>query len=705
MIQLEGFKRTFILNFFIVISLFACQKQKKVMDSNYKKQSSASLLNEAEAFYKEGNYEKVINITNQLDTNRRGVKEDSLRANVLLLRSIAGRHQGSYSISIEACKSALKIRQRLYGEKHAYLISVYNNLGNIYSNMHSSSDENNSEPAMQAIKYYEKALACEGIGNRKPSIYNHIGSNYRHLKNYQQAIKYFDMSLADSSQASQPQVFKCYVYASIGECYLDQKNHQQAIKYLNISLSNSQKHLQSHYLVAQNLCNLGAAYQGSKDYHTALSYYEKAEKVNHQKHLIKLEILYGKAKTLSLQKQIKKSLEVARKADQMISKVRDQLTPKDAIFFSKKAHELNLLAFDICLKLKDYESLFYFSERNKANVLGDALQAKTKTIPEIQKNLTADQALIEYTFLDSASQKLAIFYMDKQHFKVSFVKSKNIKTDVLTYLEAIGEVKEAKTTDLSKKLHKLLIHPLDIKAKALIIVPDGILFQVPFDALSPDGSENRYLIQKYLIAHAPSAAIAFRSHKKKNYKYEYIGFAPRFKYLEHSIKEIEHSAEFFPFFYRKTYVNTQATIDNFRSIPSTRVLHISTHSATLPSQGYYRRPQKGLVFHNESILSDSINHVDADLVMLSACGDLQEMDYVAGEGYQSLMHAFLPRANYVIYPIFYIPDAGGYNLSGLFFTNLEKGMSYHQALHLAKLEAISLPNSSPYFWAGLVITY
>jgi tetratricopeptide (TPR) repeat protein len=68
--------------------------------------------------------------------------------------------------------------------------------------------------------------------------------------------------------------------------------------------------------------------------------------------------------------------------------------------------------------------------------------------------------------------------------------------------------KDIDFTKSARDLYDLLIGPAraDLKDKtALMIVPDGVLWQVPFQALKP--SANRYLVEDYAISYAPSLTV------------------------------------------------------------------------------------------------------------------------------------------------------------------------------------------------------
>jgi len=53
-----------------------------------------------------------------------------------------------------------------------------------------------------------------------------------------------------------------------------------------------------------------------------------------------------------------------------------------------------------------------------------------------------------------------------------------------------------------KRLYDLLLKKLDLKSNHLVIVPDKLLWRIPFHALSPDGS--KYLIETKTVSYSPS---------------------------------------------------------------------------------------------------------------------------------------------------------------------------------------------------------
>ena len=688
-IRLEVLKRICILNICFLIIFTSCKTE------NNKNINSISVLHKAEDAFREDNYKEVYFLTDQIiQSTKSGDIEDSIRANALMLKSIASRIEGNYSVAIESCEKARETREKLYGAKHTYLLSIYNNLGNIYSDI---------GRYKAAVKSYERALECEGIKNAtKITIYNNIGDNLILLKNYTQALDYLKKAISDTSANN-----ISYPYHNLGVCYRELNDSEKALGFFKLSIQKTKDNLSSdHFLITQSLLGIADTYRYSKDYNTALSYYKQSQQIDHNNNLLKLRVLYGKAFTLFLQDKMKASLFVVQKADQLISEVRSKLTAQDKVLFSEQAHNVNILGLKIALMQGDDNNLFHFSERDKANILRNILDIETRSLKEIQGKLNSNQVLIEYKLLDSLS--LIRLEITHNSFHKTMLNYPSIQSKISLFISTLTDVNEEKEIlKAGNTLYDSLLGKINLSSdQELIIVPDDIIWKVPFDAFSKNTEE--YLIKDHLITYAPSAAIALGSHSKnEEYEYEYIGFAPEFEDLPTSIEEVEHSAEFFPYLSRKIFTGKNATISNFRNVQSSRVLHISTHSTTVQvDRQNGRKFEKGLTFSDGILFTDIIqDDLSSDLVVLSSCGDISNIKYIRGEGYQTLMYVFLPRANFVIYPVFNIDDIASYNLIGLFFTNVDKGLSYKKALHMAKLEAMKLKNASPLYWAGLVITY
>lgn len=129
----------------------------------------------------------------------------------------------------------------------------------------------------------------------------------------------------------------------------------------------------------------------------------------------------------------------------------------------------------------------------------------------MQTSLAPDEALLEYFIGDSA---ICIFTVTANSFKVkTVVKDTSFDRVVTAFLRSIKKIEKAEFVKSSRALHEVLIAPVqdEIAAvKKLIIIPDGILAYVPFEALVAnkilaanngviDFSKLDYLIRRYEI--------------------------------------------------------------------------------------------------------------------------------------------------------------------------------------------------------------
>ena len=78
--------------------------------------------------------------------------------------------------------------------------------------------------------------------------------------------------------------------------------------------------------------------------------------------------------------------------------------------------------------------------------------------------------------------------------------------EVEDYLEIVGERCKA-SPEIESRLYSLLIEPMTgmVKWRRLIVVPDGMLYRLPFDSLR-DGSGAR-LVGSFTVTVAPSATV------------------------------------------------------------------------------------------------------------------------------------------------------------------------------------------------------
>lgn len=265
---------------------------------------------------------------------------------------------------------------------------------------------------------------------------------------------------------------------------------------------------------------------------------------------------------------------------------------------------------------------------------------------------------------------------------------------------------------LGNLVYKKLKLPKKSNHKNLIIIPDGVLTMLPFEALITEESKTtnfakmNYLINNYRVGYNNSAtfylnAIAFQ-HKNESV----LGVFPIFEKtnleLAFSKKELDYLKSNFSGNYlekdKATFANFKHNLSNFS------ILHLSTHA----SSGDVLDPAS-IRFYDEEILYSELYNlsINPDLVVLSACetgiGKLYK-----SEGAMSIARGFqFAGAQNLLFSLWKVNDYTTSVLMQKFYTNIKNGRSYFDSNHQAKLdfladESVSNSKKSPYYWASFV---
>ena len=394
-------------------------------------------------------------------------------------------------------------------------------------------------------------------------------------------------------------------------------------------------------------------------------------------------------------------------------------------------------------KLKRQQNQLQETFKNKYPDYYDLIYSRDViAIKEVQKHLREKQSLVEYFV---GEEDIFIFVITKKSFTYTSVsKDFPIKKWVSQLREGIYNywaLPDASDDNLQKytslykemafKLYQKLLQPIENTiTEELIIIPDGELNFIPFDALLTENASKAsdikslpYLLKKYQISYNYSATLFGKLKEKNNSKASnnVLAFAPKFDNekaetiamrrnglgaLKHNIEEVEAIENLFN---TSIFKNDRATKANFISnAKNHKVIHLSTHAKSNDQQGDF----SFIAFskNNDSLSNDQLYvrelynlDLDADMVVLSACetgiGELQK-----GEGVISLARAFTyAGARSTITSLWNVNDAQTTKLMTLFYSNLKQGMTKDKALHEAKLSYIENENlAAPYFWAAFI---
>ena len=295
---------------------------------------------------------------------------------------------------------------------------------------------------------------------------------------------------------------------------------------------------------------------------------------------------------------------------------------------------------------------------------------------------------------------------------------------------------------MAGRLYELLLGPAaaDLEGRTnLVIVPDGPLWDLPFQALQP--APHRYMIEEHAVSYAPSltalremsrrarSPIGARAYGKAGPPTMLLAFGNPALGAETSseIKEVFMDADLAPLpqaetqvhqvaslygpAQSKVYTGAEATEDRLKAeAPTARILHIAAHgivnnASPLYSQLVLARGEGG---EDDGLLEAwEIMNMDlkADLVVLAAC-DTARGRYGAGEGMIGLSWAFfVAGCPTTVVSQWSVEAESTSRLMVEFHRNLLAGLTKAEALRRAELKLLKddVRYRRPYYWAPFVV--
>lgn len=265
-------------------------------------------------------------------------------------------------------------------------------------------------------------------------------------------------------------------------------------------------------------------------------------------------------------------------------------------------------------------------------------------------------------------------------------------------------------------LHALLVRPAEEaapQAKRWVVVPDGPLHLLPFNALVVQTAPLRYLAETRALSLAPSATVlAELLQRPPPRTRRVVAFGdpphPPEPRLPQAGKEAARVAALFP--REELHLGPEATERTVRErAPAARYLHLATHARLdrrqpLDSALLLASPKRPSVQDNGLLQAWEVFehlHLDAALVTLSGC-DTGLGEVVAGEGLFGLSRAFeYAGARAVVVSLWSVPDGATAGLMSRFYQGLKEGLSKDAALAAAEARVRAEPATRhPYYWAA-----
>lgn len=249
------------------------------------------------------------------------------------------------------------------------------------------------------------------------------------------------------------------------------------------------------------------------------------------------------------------------------------------------------------------------------------------------------------------------------------------------------------------------------KNKNTIIIPDGLLNFVAFDALVTQKTTSKnytgipFLVRQNKLAYQTNATFYIKNTPKEKQN-TIVGFFPIFENTNAELVYSKEEAKALIPFKATLFMNEKATKASFlKNSSQFSILHLSTHGTS----GSFSEPAT-LVFYDDLMLLNelyALQDCHPQLVVLSACetgiGKLQK-----GEGAMSIARAFqYAGAENILFSLWKINDYASAQLMTNFYEDYAKSNSFFEANYnskIAYLENSDIANAkkSPYYWSAFV---
>lgn len=155
----------------------------------------------------------------------------------------------------------------------------------------------------------------------------------------------------------------------------------------------------------------------------------------------------------------------------------------------------------------EYEKLAARTAR-EAPPAQNAASSKPVSLQAVQNALRQDQADMLYYFVQDTAVILIHIGPDSIHVRNVFLPRYALREKVKGLMDSMSKEGQPFRADLAKQLFLFLIQPALqwVNAKHLIVIPQGELVNLPFQALQDPG-DGKFAGERFQITYAPSAAV------------------------------------------------------------------------------------------------------------------------------------------------------------------------------------------------------
>ena len=723
-------------------------------------------------------FQSIAGIYNALGQYQRAIEYQEQALNIFIEIEDRRRHgvalnnmgdiylyMGQYEKALEYLKDALTLGREV-GNKEGEEISM-NSIGYIYRILGQHE---------LAIEYLEQSLhMCREIGDLRGEGFNLIdlGSVYMDVSRYQPALEHCMRGLEIALSIGAPQVI-WPAQMRIGSIYEGLGRIDEALDYYARSIATVESmreeldvgSLKTHFLSNKlptyySMVNL---LTWEKRYEEAYNYTEraKARALLDLLSLGRIDITEGISPEL---------LKTKKDVEKRLNEIQQQLSAEYSTSESEQdPARVATLEKDLSALRSEHEEILRTVELNHPQYATLTGVKEPLTLDDVQERVLDDGiVLIEYLV---GEEHTVVWVVGKHslHFEEIDIRRTELDSMVRKWRQPFKDIKEGRIDnladvgfdmELSHELYVRIFHPLEQyldSGDALMIVPDGILHYLPFEALvvALDGKDYdrktvfseyegvEFLVEKYPVAYSPSASIldpnlkrpqvemerqdkliAFgnpdfgsdRDQGERAGKDDYLSLLirdskgwvfsplPRSEEEVHEITRIMNPSQ--------KFLKGQAKEEFFKQDAGEfEIIHLATHGILEEKQPLYSRivlAQDDDPAEDGFLQTFEIFNMDlkADLVVLSAC-ETGLGEFSAGEGLIGLTRAFMYAGAPSVIVSLWSVDESTCRLMRAFYKNLKKGMTKTEALREAKIKLIhtrdgGMSYAHPFLWAPFVL--
>ena len=472
---------------------------------------------------------------------------------------IVHKEQGNYALALEFYQKSLKMNEE-QGDK-AGIAGMLINIGNVHRLQGNDA---------QALEFFQKSLTLYETLGRQGGIatsLNSIGVIHKAQGNKAQALEYYHRSLKLSEALGDRHGMAIALF-NIGDFHLEESNYSLALEFYQKSLRIAED------MGEPNICfrchwNIGVVYTAQRQREKAIAAYQKAivlietlrgqvaggereqqrffeDKVRPYHAMVRLLIAdnnLSQAFAYAERAKARVILDVLHSGKVNIAKamteterereraLNNQLVSLNAQIFRESQRSqpeptrLANLKASLQKARLDYEAFQTSLYAAHPQLKVQRGEAKPISLEEAGTLLPdAKTALLEFvvtetkTYLFVLSSPEPRTHNPKPVLKVYTldIQQKDLGKRVTRFREQLAS-RDLRVRASARQLYDLLLKPAQTQWQGktnLVIVPDGVLWELPFQALQP--RENHYLIEDATLSYAPSLTV-LREMMKQRY--------------------------------------------------------------------------------------------------------------------------------------------------------------------------------------------